>query len=91
MGIIKKYDLQCDFCENKLSDDYKEIKEFDVRGEIIHFAKDKSWDYKKLKGIQKQKWRCPNCRAKKVGEEEEINYYDKFTKLFKGSEFEKKE
>jgi len=69
MGIIKKYDLQCDFCENKLSDNYKqEVKEFNVIGQIMHFAKDNSWDYKKLKGIRKQKWRCPECRTKKVGE-----------------------
>ncbi|MGD9152411.1 MAG: hypothetical protein PVG30_01970 [Gammaproteobacteria bacterium] len=97
MGIIKKYDLQCDFCENKLSDDYKEVQEFDMIGQIMHFAKDNLWDYKKLKGIQKQKWRCPECRTKKAGEEkeekeeEEINYYYKFTNLFEGSEFEKKE
>lgn len=69
MGIIKRYDLQCDFCENKLSDKYKEIiKDFEVIGQIMYFAKENDWDYKKLKGIKKQKWRCPKCRKEKKGE-----------------------
>jgi hypothetical protein len=67
MGIIKRYDLECDFCQKKYSEDY-DINEFELIGQIMLVAKERDWDYKKLKGIQRQKWRCPECVKQKKGE-----------------------
>ena len=68
MGIIKMYDIECDFCKVKFSEDH-DITKFHLIGDVMRTAKEEyDWDYKKLKRIQQQKWRCPKCRKEKKGE-----------------------
>jgi hypothetical protein len=67
MGIIKKYDLECDFCKYKFSENYNTDK-FELKGHMMEEARELGWDYKKLKGIQQQKWRCPECVKQMKGE-----------------------